>query len=314
MANVEDRLRYDKDTSRLLIDYKEGVDETLFVVSPRIPVPQTFRYAKYTKGNNVFAEDTTRATGNPNVKRLVIDGATWFDKELEEHSLEDFLDRRYKGRSGVVQGLFETDMLKKGRRIKNMLDVEQTKKIIAKVQSINASYKTTPTTKWNDTGGDPVAELIAAKEAMFANCGKYPSHIVIPQLVLSTIANIVRAKYTITSFTKNSAIVEQILLDDLGIPATNLLIPSAGNYNGTTAVYEQLWGDSVLMFFTMPLPVEDDIVFMGTFIADDVPEYRQLPVFEEPNHKTGDVVQGIKEYFIDFIAEDAGYWIYTCLL
>ena len=262
---IEDRLRYDKDTTRLLLAYTEGVDPACLVISPYIRVPKTFKYIQYGKGNFLFTDSTIRGIGDRNVKELKIDGGTWTEAFLEEHSLKTMIDRQVHKRSGVVQGLVENDLVKKGKKLKEALMQEMCRSIITKVNAI--TNNTTIVTKWDDTGGDPVADIKAGIKAFFAQNGHMPTHISIPSLVLLTIGQIIKTVYNVTSADSVRAIIDKILLEDLGIPAGNLLVPGAGTYDTASTNYLQLWSDNVLLFYTRPAPIEEDNIFMATVLS-----------------------------------------------
>lgn len=309
MSKIEDRLRYDKDATRLLIGFKDYADPIIDIFAPQIPVPKSGQFAQYPQGNFKFVGDTTRGVGDPNVKQLIIPGATWTPYFLEEHPLFDSVDRQVKERSGIVQNLIETSIVKKGRQIKNALDQERCKKVVDAV--LASTYSTTITTKWDDTGGDPVADLKAAKKAHYANCGMDANYLMIPSLVFMAMGDVVRTKYGVTSNEAVRATIETILLGQLGIPATNLLISGAPLFGTTT--YSQWWGDNVVLFYAQKAPIDQDATYMATLTPDDVPYYRQLPVYTD-THQTGEFVQGIMEYKVMFIVEKCGYVLKDCLL
>jgi hypothetical protein len=227
--------------------------------------------------------------------------------------LFDVIDRQDLNRSGAVNELVENNIIKKGKKIKEALDQELCRNIIARVAdpaAFASGRKATPTNKWNAANGDPVADLKAAASAFFANCGQMPTHIFIPSLVLMHMGERVRAKYSVQTDTSERKIIESILLTSIGIPAENLVVPAAGAFGTTT--FSQMWSDNVLLAYIKPEPIEEDLTFAVTFVPEDVPDYRQLPPYDAP-HQTGIVIQGIREYKVEVIFPDAGYLIFDVL-
>lgn len=305
MPNVEDFLAYDKDTSQIVIAFSDGADLTCKFVAPDVRVTKAFKYMQYPKGNFRFTGDTTRGVGDMNVQELKIPGGTWVDGFLVEHPLEsDPFDRQIMNRDGVVMGIVETDLREKGVEVKNSLDQEWASKVIALAKAI--SYSTTPATKWDAGGATPGANLRAAGIQFFKNCGKKPTHLLIPWDVSQYMGDACRIEYGITKDVSDMAVIERIVLKNLGIPATNLLIPSQGVYNAATTEYVLEWGDNVLLFYSKPSPTKKDVTFMKTFRPKDKPPFWQYAPYET-SKKTGIVIQGVQEYLPKIVTESAGY-------
>ena len=311
MPNIEDFLLYDKDTSQLVIAYSDGADPNCAIVAPDARVPKSFQYITYPKGNFRFTGDTTRGVGDMNVQELKIGGGTWTQGFLVEHPLEsDPFDRQILNRDGVVKGISETDLTEKGIEVKNSLDQEWASKVIALATAI--TNKTTPTKKWNESGATPGANLRAAGIQFFKNCGRKPTHLLIPWIVFQHMGGACRAEFGISKDISDRAVVERIVLQNLGIPASNLLIPDQGVYNSTSTEYEIEWGENVMLFYSKPSPTKKDVCFMKTFRPSDKPPYWQYAPYET-SKKTGIQTQGVMEYFVKVTCEAAGYLLYNTL-
>jgi hypothetical protein len=311
MAKVEDRLRYDKDTTRLVLAYTEGIDPNVQVMCPDIEVPTSGQYMSYPKGNFKFSGDTTRGIGDTTVKELKIAGGTWLPYFLIEHPLFASLDR-LEGRSGMVQNIVETSLVKKGNRVKEALDQEWSGKVITLAQTINASYKTTPSTKWNAASGQaPIADIRAACIAVAQNCGRWPNNMLITASSLVYLADYARSHFNINTINTDQQIIEKLVMPHLNIK--NLLISDARSYGGTT--YDEVWGakGACWVFYSKKSPVIEDVTFMANLVPDDVPAYRQLPPYQDLHQTSKGMIQGIREYDPRFICESAGYWLYDVL-
>lgn len=306
---IENRRTYDKDTTRLLLAYNEEIDPANLIMSPMIRVPGSGQYASYSAGAFRYTGSSKRAIGNPNVKRFEIPGATWTSYALEEYSLETGVDRMVEGRSGIVAELKENSLKDKGMLLKNALDQELNDNILAKMKTINASYKSTPSTKWDAASGQtPIADLRAGCVAVAEGCGHWPNYWLIESEVLATLSDWARSNYGYAGIESNQAVVEKVVMPHLGIP--NLLISKSRTHDGTN--YQNPLGDANVLFYSKKAPVKDDLTFMGTFVPDDVPDYRQLAPYQYPQ-ATGRWTQGIREYYITFICECAGHYLYSCL-
>ena len=309
MANLEDRLNYDKDTSRLMLAFQEELDQPSLVMSPMIRVPISGQYASYGAGAFRFSGSTKRAIGDSDVKKYDFTGATWTSYHLEEHSLETGVDRMILGRSGAVKGLYENDLTAKGKLMKGALDQELIDIIIAKAKAIGASYKSTPTTKWDAASGQtPLADLRAAAVTVAEGCGKWPNYLLMEAECLATLADWARTHYGYAGIESNMAVVNKVVMPHIGIP--NLLESKARTHDGTN--YQSPWGDAGMLFYAKTAPVIGDVTFMGTMVPDDVPDYRQTPPYKYPQG-TGTFVQGIREYFVTFVCEAAGHYLYNIL-
>lgn len=305
MANVENFLAYDKDASQNVIAYSEGGDQGCLVVAPDARVAKSSQYLSYPKGNFRFTGDTTRGLGDMNVQSLKVAGGTWEPLFLIEHPLEsEPFDRQIMNRDGVIAGIHETDLIQKGVKVKDALDQEWNSKVISLAAAIPNS--TTPTTKWDQAGAAPGANLRVAGITFFQNCGKRPSHLMVPWIVMQFMADSARAEYGISKDIDDMMVIQRIVLRNLGIPANNLIVPGVGVYNATTAKYEEEWGDKVLMWYTKPNATKEDLTFMKTFRPKDKPAYWQYAPYET-DKKTGIVMQGVTEYLVQVTCSSAGY-------
>jgi len=312
MPNVENILIYDKDASQNVIAFSEGGDQGCAVLAPDGRVTKSYQYMVYPKGNFRFTGDTTRGVGDMNVKELKVEGGTWTPGFIPEHPLESTpFDRQIMNREGVVTGIHETDIVKKGKKVKDALDQEWNSKVISLATGI--SNKTTPVKKWDESGATPGANLRAAGITHFENCGKRPKYLLIPWIVFQFMGDAARAEYGISKDISDLAVVERIVLQNLGIPASNLIIPGVGVYNSTTAKYEEEWGDNVLMWHSKPDPDDEELTFMKTFRPKDKPAYWQYAPYET-DKKTGVIIQGVTEYDVKVVCESAGYLLYNVLL
>lgn len=305
--NIEAQLIPDLDTTNLVVAYTDGIDPFARVIAPNIMKAKSFKYWTYPKGNFRFTEKTDRAIGDPNVKQLKIPGGSEVEGFLVEHPLEsEPIDRQTQGRESIIANVHENDVKERGVEVKNSLDQELTSKIITLATAISNS--TTPLNKWNAGGATPGKDLRTAAIEVFKQCGRWPSHLLIPRIVFANMGDAARSEYGVSKDISDAAIVQRIILENLRIPIANMLIPGVGVYSSTTTEYEEEWGDKVMLFYTKPQPVRKDVIFMATFQPKDKPEYFQYAPYLTPQ-KTGVVVQGVREYLVKVVCEAAGYML-----
>ena len=110
-------------------------------------------------------------------------------------------------------------------------------------------------TQWSHASGDPVADVMAAKETIFASCGNYPNVMVLPRLVraqlrlnvlLRAALSITRDTYSVT----DADLLNAFELDRILVPRS--LYNTADE--GQTVALTDIWGDYALLAYVNPNP------------------------------------------------------------
>lgn len=110
-------------------------------------------------------------------------------------------------------------------------------------------------TQWSHASGDPVANVMAAKETVFASCGNYPNVMVIPRLVkaalkvntlLRAALSITRNQYVVT----DADLLQAFEIDRILVPRSLYNTADEGQATALT----DIWGDFALLAYVNPNP------------------------------------------------------------
>lgn len=308
---IEARMRYDKDATRGVLAYKEGIAEEALSISPIITQPKSGQYPSYGPGEWQYTNFDSRAPSDPKVMQITFPALSWTDYFIPEVPRKKFIDRQDQARSGTVAGLAETDVKRTAERVKHALQQALSYKIITDALA-GVGGTATPTNKWNQTGATPVDDLQNYIDNFEAQLGIPPNGIVFPRKVFRHVGAGIRAEYGITGETKaNVALVKEILMLDLGIPAERMYISKATLYSGST--FANMYSDAVLLFYsaTNPKMIDWEPSYMASITPDDVPWFRVLPPysFGDP----GQWVECIAEILPKVLMANAGYSITATL-
>lgn len=307
---IESRYRYDKDATRMVLAYKEGLAEEALSIAPVIKRPKSGQYPSYGAGEWQYTNFDSRAPGDPKIKQITFPAATWTEYFIPEIPRKKFIDRQDNKRTGTVAGLAETDVSRTAEKMKQALHQALSYKIITTALA-GVGGTATPTTKWNSVGADPVKDLRTYIDDFEAQCGMPPNGAVFPSKVFRYVGAGVRAGYAITSEKPNTALVKEMLMQDLGIPANRLFISTAHLYG--TSTFANMYTNAVLLFYsaTNPNMVDWEPTYMGSIVPDDVPYFRVMPPysFGDP----GLWVEAIFEILPKVLMANAGYSITATL-
>lgn len=126
---------------------------------------------------------------------------------------------------------------------------------------------TDDTDRWSDDAGDPLANITAAKLAVYDSCGKFPNAMVLSEKGLLTLAN---NKALVERFKHTGAFVTKELLAKLF--GLSEIIVSGAAYNsaaeGATDSMGAIWGDEAVLFVKDPSQRLKSMVYGRTFIAN----------------------------------------------
>lgn len=308
---LENRMRYDKDATNLVLAYREGLAEEALAIAPLVKRPNTGEYPSYGKGEWQYLNFAPRAIGDPNVPQITFPAVSWNPYNIPEIPRRKFVDRKEAGRSGMVEGLPETNLQSTAERVKYALQQALSYKIIATALA-GVGGTTSPTTKWDDTGADPTKDLRAALDDFEAQCGLPPNGIVIPSKVLRYCGTGVRAAYGVTTQAPNVTLIKEMLMADLGIPTNRIFISTAHLYGGSD--FANMYSDAVLLFYSAPNPnmIDWEPSFMASIIPDDVEWFRVLPPYSYGD--PGYWVECIMEIQPTVLLSYAGYSLTATLL
>jgi len=308
--DLDQSLRLDKDTSTVLLGYKQGISPEAELVAPSIRVPGNGKFPQYGKGAFLDQSDDVRAPNQKDVREQIWDTETWTAYVLEEHAKVAFIDRQRKNRSGIVGGMVYSDPMVAAKKLRETMLQRKHYLISYAVNNMGATYYTVPGTKWDATGAVPFDDLQAAIRQFKNNCGMAPTHVLVPGHIMTYLGEAVRASYSVTAAVSNEEIFKKLAMPDLGIPENGLLVDHTPAYDGTN--FTSIWEDNVLLFRRAPNPKDFEPTFMATLVPNDKQEVQAYAPYEVPQ-KTGWEMQVVMDYLVKILDNYAGYMLKTVL-
>lgn len=197
----------------------------------------------------LIARDNNRAPGaEPSV--LDYDAPTTTDYDATDHSLTGFVadelvqqaDAEARPAIATVERLVQNILLKR--------EID----LVASLSSVTQT--SSPSTKWNDPGGDIFADLKAQFGTVRTGCGMLPNALALDEEVLRKASESPawqeRVRYTMNPGEVGTIGNAAILADAIGLPRGNVFVAS-GNKNGAiqgqSASISSIWGENVLLFY-----------------------------------------------------------------
>lgn len=248
---------YDPVLSNIAQGYRnnEFVGNALF---PVVPVGQ--------RGGRIISfgrEDfqlyaTARAPGS-NTKRIQV-GYSGAPFTLEQHALEGFVPFELQDEASAVPGI---DLARRSvNAVQNIIDTRLEKAqadLATTAGNYAASNKNTAlagATLWSDpAGSDPLANVMAGREAIRAATGRYPNTMVVGPKVLNALqvhGDIIdRIKYT-------GGLGRVATAADLAAYfQVERFVVGSGVYMDSSGAFVDLWGKNVVLAYTIPGSLAD---------------------------------------------------------
>lgn len=172
------------------------------------------------------------------------------------------------------------------------------------------SNRDTPTNKWNDSTGDPVADFNTARAVVKGNCGKDPNCLAVSWKTHLTLADFARA-----SLGGNASYRMPTDSDLAAFYGFQKYIVLTAVYNNTvegqTADLDGIWGDdNAFIFYTPRSPKSQEPAFGYTVFIGSLLNQNQEKS-NDPQPKTKFI--GSMEYQSKALSYAAAYQWYTCL-
>jgi hypothetical protein len=309
--------RFDPDLTAIVAAFKEGdgLNQAL-QLAPIVRPPRSFKYPTYAAGAIYAADSDIRAPGDPKVKVTTVPVQTLTTVFIPEHSRAGFVDIQTQDQPTAIQEYPENSIRARIKLISKFLNQRMLYEIATLAQT--ASYKATPTTKWNASGADPEWDIKTACEAFVKKSGVEPNIIAFASNVVPWCSKGLRATYGINAPMPNVQILTDFLTKDLnlgGLGAKPIFLPSFYN-DGTNFV--NLFGDSVFLANVQANPTAvDPTDWLPSFLNTAIPKETPADIFVMPP-KLNDMetawICKVTRYYIPVMPVDAaGYMIYTTL-
>lgn len=188
---------------------------------------------------------------------LELDDDTFATKD---YGIEVPLDDRQKA---IYRSAFDADRgkIQRGTRIL-MLNKERRVHALATGGGVPSS---SPGTKWDAGGADPIGDVDAVREVIHDNCGMDPNTMIIPRDVFNVLkeSSVILDKI---KYTQRGIVTAEIMAAVFGVGRIVIAGSTQNTANEGQAVsIGKLWGDSVILAYVNAVPDIESPTFARTF-------------------------------------------------
>jgi hypothetical protein len=231
-------------------------------VAPLLPVKlEAGKYVEYTKSTWRIYDDKIRGSEHAKEIQWDVDEATY---ECEEYSMEKFVSDKKKNQSVAPINL-DKDAVKFLKRFHTLAREYRIWQIAGSAAIVTQTANIA--SAWAAAGGTPITDILLGMATIEAAVGFIPNRILIPTAVALRMIQCTQwqtyFRFTDTGF-KNGLwnVVSGLRQLGLEVQLTSVSGLSTSKLGASDPVSENMWDDSVLLFYCEPTPSLETRTFM----------------------------------------------------